>query len=135
MCGIIGVLSRRPSRPVPTQDDILGLLDSAIAALEDPVAMAAAASHADALLRGLPGVQALADRSELITEITHRLDRLDAATEALERSVEHGVHTPDELELRNAEVIALRDVLWTLRHDRLRTADEVALLAGRDAGE
>ena len=135
MCGIIAVLSRRPSRSVPSQEDIVGLLDSALAAPGDPVAMAAAAADADALLRGLPGVRALADRSELVSEITHRLDRLDAATEELERAVEQGVHTPDELELRNAEVIALRDVLWTLRNDRLRTAREVALLAGRDAGE
>ena len=40
----------------------------------------------------------------------------------------------DALERASAELIALRDVLWAIRRDRLRTATAVADLAGRDAG-
>ena len=39
----------------------------------------------------------------------------------------------DALERANAELIDLKDALWAIRHDRLRTAREVEALAGRDA--
>ena len=135
MCGIIGVVSRRPTRGVPEQADILAALDRAIDLVADPAAAAAAASVADVELRGVPGVMALADRHELHAAITSRLDRLDAAVDSFDAALEAGTHDADELERRGAASIALRDVLWAIRHDRLRTAREVAALAGRGAGE
>ena len=135
MCGIIGVLSRRSTRAVPTDAEVLAALDRAIELVADPAAAADAAAGADAALRGVPGVVALADRHELVAAITSRLDRLDAAADAFDADLEQGDHTADELERLGAASIALRDVLWALRHDRLRTAREVSALAGRAAGE
>jgi hypothetical protein len=57
------------------------------------------------------------------------------AIDAYDADLESTEHDPDELERRGAASIALRDVLWSLRHDRLRTARDVAALAGRGAGE
>jgi glutamine---fructose-6-phosphate transaminase (isomerizing) len=135
MCGIIGVLSRRSTRAMPEDAEIIAALDRAVELVADPSAAATAASVADAALRGVPGVLALADRHELVAAVTARLDRLDAAVDAFDADLEHGDHTADELERLGAASIALRDVLWALRHDRLRTAREVAALAGRDARE
>src|SRR5690606_33909795 len=135
MCGIIGVVSRRPTRGVPEQADILAALDRAIELAADPAAAATAAAVADVELRGVPGVTALVDRHELHAAITSRLDRLDAAVDSFDAALEAGTHDADELERRGAASIALRDVLWAIRHDRLRTAREVAVLAGRGASE
>jgi glucosamine--fructose-6-phosphate aminotransferase (isomerizing) len=133
MCGIIGVISRRATRPVPSSDEVLALLDDAAGAIGDPVAVARAAGAADVLLRGVPGVVALNGHHELIAAIVSRLDRLDAYVNDLDALLESGGHDPSELERLSAEAIAVRDVLWSLRHDRLRTAREVSALAGRAA--
>ena len=110
------------------------MLDAAVASVGDPVAATEAAAAADAMLRGVPGVLALTNDRELVASIVARLDVLDAAVDELDVSLESGHHDPNELERWSARAIALRDVLWGLRHDRLRTAHEVSALAGRDAG-
>ena len=133
MCGIIGVISRRPTREVPSHDEILGLLDRAVAAIGDAPAVTATVAAADVLLKGLPGVTALVDRHELVAGIVGRLDQLDAFAAEVDLALEQSAPSADELERRNAEAIALRDALWAVRNDRLRTAREVATLAGRDA--
>ena len=133
MCGIIGVISRRPTRQAPSHDEIVGLLDRAVAEIGDVPAVTAAIVGVDSLLKGLPGVTALVDRHELVAAITSRLDQLDAYVGDVDRELESGAFEGDELERRNADAIALRDALWSVRNDRLRTARDVAALAGREA--
>ena len=135
MCGIIAILSRPTSRPAPTPPEIIELLDAAVAA--DTLLVAAEQiARVDGLLKGVPGVQALIGRRELVASITARLDQVDGriATRELELEAD-GALSPDELEVANAELIAVRDAVWAVRHDRLRTAVAVDALAGRDAGE
>ena len=57
MCGIVGIVSRPPTRATPTGEELLGLLD--LGTLE-------ALRTANELLCGLPGVLALAERFELV---------------------------------------------------------------------
>ncbi len=136
MCGIIGVVSRAPRRPVPTAAEILGGLDAALERRGDPRAVTAAVRDVDAALHGVPGVLALADRHDLVAAITARLDQLDAYAADVDAAL--AASAPgldlDELEAASAASIELRDVLWAIRRDRLRTAQEVSLLAGRGAG-
>ncbi len=134
MCGIVGILSRPSSRPTPTGTELVGGLDAALAARGDVLAVAAAAGAVDAALRGVPGVLALVEHHELVAAITARLDQLDAYAAEVDAELGRSVADADELERFSAASIALRDVLWALRRDRLRTAREVADLAGRDAG-
>ena len=135
MCGIIGVIGRPPSRPVPTDDELIALLDRAVGAIGDPAAVAEAVGAVDAQLRGVPGVVALADRHALVAAITARLDQLDAWIDEHDVALETEALEATELERRSAAAIGVRDALWAVRHDRLRTAREVAALAGRDAPE
>ncbi len=100
----------------------------------EPAEVTDLAGQVDSLLRGVPGVLALADHHELANAITARLDQLDAYVGELESALEGGDLGGDELERAGAEVIELLDVLWSIRHDRLRTAKEVGALAGRGAG-
>ena len=77
---------------------------------------------------------ALIGRYELGVGIAARLDQLDAAhrrgreSHRVERSLD-----PDEQERIATELIDLRDAMWAVRYDRLRTAREVEALVGRDS--
>ncbi len=98
-------------------------------------AAAAATSAADRMLRGVSGVRALVGRHELATGITARLDQLEATIGGVESRLEVELSiTADDLEQTNAHLVGLRDAVWAVRHDRLRTARLVDELAGRDAG-
>ncbi len=136
MCGIVGVLSRPPTRPIPRPDEVLGGLDAALAVRGDVGAVTIGLRRVDLLLRGTPGVLALADHWELVGSITGRLDQLDAYAAEVDAalSAADADADADELERSSAASIELLDVLWQLRRDRLRTAHAVADLAGRDAG-
>ena len=62
MCGIVGIISRPPTRPVPTEQEILAAFDAAAAAVADPAQAAGELAAADRLLTGVPGALALIDR-------------------------------------------------------------------------
>ena len=137
MCGIIGIVSRPPTRATPDAADLIAGLSRAVDAAEadDLVAGGQEARAVDDALRGLPGVLALIGHVDLVAAITTRLDRLDARALDAERRLDAntGGLDADELEQANAELIDLKDALWAIRHDRLRTAREVERLAGHVA--
>ncbi len=135
MCGIVAIVSRPSTRTVPEAGDLLALLDSAVAA---PTlgAAAYAVAEVDRLLHGVPGTRALVGRHELVAGITARLDQLDARVAARDAELEAAsAMSPEALEAANAELLGIRDAVWAVRRDRLRTAEMVGRFAGRDAGE
>jgi glucosamine--fructose-6-phosphate aminotransferase (isomerizing) len=142
MCGIVTILSRSGARPAPAEADLLGVLDAAVAAAAPQAtdvrptaaldAMTAHAQEVDRLLRGVPGVLALVDHPTLVAAIEARLDRLDAFVVAQDALIEAGDATSSDIEAANAALVRAKDVLWVIRHDRLRTAAAVGDLAGRD---
>jgi glucosamine--fructose-6-phosphate aminotransferase (isomerizing) len=132
MCGIIGIVSRPPTRETPTADQILGGLDAALAARPDALAVAGEAGAVDSILKGLPGVLALAGQVDLVASITSRTDQLMAFAAEIESSLDTndaGLDA-DGLERASADLITLKDAVWTIANDRLRTVREVAALAG-----
>ncbi len=134
MCGIIAIVSRPPTRATPQPAELIGGLDLAVARIGDPGAVAAAAAEVDAALRGLPGALALADNHELVAAIGARLDQLDRFAEQVDAELAQATQLDgDALERASAASIRLRDVLWAIRNDRLRTVREVDTLAGRNA--
>lgn len=135
MCGIIAVVSRPPSRPVPTADSLIANLDVALDVQPDFVAMTAAVREVDDALHGLPGVLALTGLVDIVASLTSRLDRLDAIAADREADLDRNESNldGDGLEAANAELIDLKDALWAVRNDRFRTVREVEALAGRDA--
>ena len=138
MCGIIGVLNRPTSRRAWDPDELIEALDCALASRSS--GSAAVTSHLDRVddaLKGVPGLRSLAGRPDLIAAITARLDQLDAYADDEDRALEaaaDGLPT-DELEGASAALISLRDALWAVRNDRLRTARAVEALAAGDNGE
>ena len=91
MCGIVAVVSRPGNRAVPSPDDLLSGLDRAATALsaEEPAARrlqraSVELEGVDGLVRGVPGVLALAGHTELAAAITARLDGLDSVVQHIE---------------------------------------------------
>jgi glucosamine--fructose-6-phosphate aminotransferase (isomerizing) len=149
MCGIIAVLRSRSTRPAPDAAELLAGLDRAVAALaptgaEDHARLAADVRTAadeiaavDTLLHGVPGVRALVETPSLGGDVQARLDEVAARSGAVERRLDAGevALEGDELEAVNAALLALKDAVWAVGRDRLRTAREVAALADGDHGE
>ena len=135
MCGIIGIVSRPPTRPTPLAADLIAGLDAALAAVPVAVDVTEACRSVDQALRGLPGVLALVGRIDVVAAIESRLDQLDAFCTSVEIELDANTAglSAESLEAANAELIDLKDVLWALRHDRLRSIAAVETLAGRDA--
>ncbi len=141
MCGIIAVLRRRSDRTPPSSAEVLGLLEGAATRLSEaePGGLGAAVDsladrtgEADRLLRGTPGIRALlADRS-LAAGIDALVDDCSQALVAREAGLDAEASDPAGLEAVNAAVIRLKDALWAVQRDRLRTARAVADLAGSD---
>ena len=142
MCGIIAVLRRRSDRTPPAPGEVLALLDGIAGEVRGaPVADLAATlgalaervGQADRLLRGTAGIRALlADRS-LPATIAGLIEEATTVLAAREADLDQEAIAADDLEAVNAAIIALKDVLWAVDRDRLRTACAVADLAGADA--
>ncbi len=114
--------------------EIVRHLDAAIASGRNMVEATTHLSTVNELLKGVPGAVALIDNHELVNAMTSRLDRVGATIAVIDEGLENSVADADELERNAAELIALRDVTWSIGKDRLRTARLVRDLAGRDAG-
>jgi glutamine---fructose-6-phosphate transaminase (isomerizing) len=147
MCGIVGVVRRRATRPVPDATGLVQDLDRALTAFSaaggfdagnlagalDSVALAVEA--VDTALRGVPGVRALLGDPQAAILLEDRVEQLTSRFDALEHDLDDGLGTtlaPSSLEVVNAALVRARDAVWAVGRDRLRTAREVAALAGGD---
>jgi glucosamine--fructose-6-phosphate aminotransferase (isomerizing) len=159
MCGIVAVVSRPPTRPVPDGGEVLAELaavNAAVAAaapalaadppvLEPLAAAAARLESVDALLRGAPGLACLlappagghrdaeADLPHLRTadQVAGIMEELAGVLDGVERSLDAGQVTlrPEALEAVNAVLVRLRDGWWAVSKDRVGAARAVAELA------
>jgi len=145
MCGIIAVVRRRPSRPAPAPTSIRQLVERALAGLDavgvEPAPgplgeVADALEAADALLRGVPGVQALLAAPDLVAELDAAADRVTRTVAAVEAALDAGPDGLDasEVERTNAALVRVKDAAWAIQRDRLRTARLVGELAGPGPG-
>jgi len=146
MCGIIAVVGRPAGRTPPTIAEIAAelraaaghldpVLGRAVGADELVVSVAEAAVHverADAALRGTPGVRILlgqpagaAELAALVADLQGTVDDLDAQLDADGRGL-----SPAELERLSTELVRVKDAIWAIGRDRLRSATAVGDLAG-----
>ncbi|MCU1380201.1 MAG: glucosamine 6-phosphate synthetase, contains amidotransferase and phosphosugar isomerase domain [Acidimicrobiales bacterium] len=138
MCGIIAVVQRPARRELPQAAWLNERLGAARSALLDAGDLAAAAAHVEELdqaLRGTPGVRALLADPVLTKGIDAGTAELEDEVRRLEAMADEGGLglTGTALEVFNAALVRLKDATWAVRCDRLRTAREVAALAGEGA--
>jgi len=144
MCGIIGVVRRRSSRPVPALAPLVAELEAAVARLASwngEVAgldeAAAAVERVDRLLRGVPGVRALLTDRPGALGIDHHSEQLTDLLAAAERRLDQDASllAVADLEAVNVAMLRAKDAVWAVHNDRLRTARAVADLAGSGASQ
>jgi glucosamine--fructose-6-phosphate aminotransferase (isomerizing) len=150
MCGIIAVVRRPSDRSAPTAAEVTGLLDAAATTLAglgsevDAATLSEAAgliNSADVLLRGVPGITALVRDRDLLASVGHRARALGEQVAAIDERLDHvgadalAAGGGAGLEAVNAAMVELKDAVWAIDRDRLRTARAVDELAGRDAGD
>src|SRR4051812_39684276 len=120
MCGIIAVVRRRTARTLPDRDRILGLLDPLedllrrddLTSLDTRLAQAAdALEEANALLGGVPGVEALLHSPELRAAVARETEDIAFAIAAIDTKLDAGA-VPDQLERINAVLSRVRDARW-----------------------
>ena len=142
MCGIIAVVRRPSLRSVPTRDDVLGLVDGtatdlhgvALEAADGPlIAVADRLETADRLLRGTPGLRAMLADPGLGDALRLELAAVNLILDRLEEQLDlQATVDAVNLEAVNASLIRVRDAVWAIERDRLRAADVVVQLGGRD---
>jgi glutamine---fructose-6-phosphate transaminase (isomerizing) len=149
MCGIVAVLRRSSGRMPPDGAHLLDELERAVTALAavggadqevvDPEALSSVAERVevvDAALRGAPGIRALLTDRALAVGVEHHVEQLQLATDRVEAGLDaNGADlSASELEAVNAALVRVKDAVWAVGHDRLRTARAVAELCGSDLG-
>jgi glucosamine--fructose-6-phosphate aminotransferase (isomerizing) len=144
MCGIISVVRRPGGRVAPSPDAVTQPLHRAVAVLAQPGSLAPALAMAaeqveasDALLKGPEGVWALVHDRRLLAEVEGLAASLTGAVTAIEQRLDAGHDVPSDpaqLESLNAAVVRLKDAVWAVAEDRVRTGREVAGLAGHEPG-
>jgi glucosamine--fructose-6-phosphate aminotransferase (isomerizing) len=144
MCGIIAVVRGAGSRATLDPQTVTGPLHEAVAALassgslaEDCDRAAAQVETVDRILRRTDGVGALIHRRQLLGEVKGLTGALGDAVAEIEARLDSGsaddsVDDPGTLEATNAALIRLKDAVWAVAQDRVRTAQAVADLAGSE---
>jgi len=138
MCGIIAVLRGPEHREILNPGTILPRVSSAVtflrSAVEDPENRSAEITQAadllavtDRELRTVPGIGMLVfDRSSALA-IEGEIHRANDALTAIDQHLDH---LSIDLEHLNSSLLEVRDSLWAIEQDRLRTAEAVLDLAG-----
>src|ERR687892_1272387 len=145
MCGIVSVVRPAGARVAPPADQVTGPLHAAVDALASGLPLTEACNLAaerleagDALLRGSDGVWALVHDRRLLADVEGLGAELDAAVADVESQLDLGgdgsAPTNGDLETTNAAVVRLKDAVWSVGRDRVRTARAVADLAGSEPG-
>ncbi len=144
MCGIIAIVRRPSTRPVPDAADVTGLVEAAAAALAKGAAaadgdlgglaaeMGSAAERlhaANKLLGGVPGVHLLLESPAVAGTLADLIDSATTSVVALEARLDADTSLdPAELEHLNEQLVRVRDGLWALGRDRLGASHAVAKL-------
>lgn len=155
MCGIVAVLCRPSGRPIPALaevvtdlDETLDVLGAEVSRLSRVKAGAGSTGSAkaadlswlrqasqrlakvDGLLRGSAGLGCLLSTPEALIQVAERTESISKRAEELESALEGVLGSLDvaQVEEVNAAVVALKDAVWALSHDRIETARGVAAL-------
>src|SRR5581483_1884733 len=144
MCGIVAVVRRRAARTSPEHAELLELLapvgpllaDDDVDSLHERLARAAdALDVANALLCGVPGVDALLRAPELRADIAAHTATIASRVDAIEYDLDRGTQLDaDHLERVNAALARVKDARWSLANDRLRNAAAINELLNGSTG-
>jgi glucosamine--fructose-6-phosphate aminotransferase (isomerizing) len=142
VCGIVGVVQGEESFVAVELGPIATALEDAHAVVPAPGAdgltdaLLRCAEHVEVAVSGLSGVRgalSLAHGPGSIPVFERLLDDVWTKTEAIEHALDAGEIRPSDVEQLNAALVRVKDAVWTVRRDCLRTVTTALDLAGRDA--
>ncbi|MFP5321738.1 MAG: SIS domain-containing protein [Acidimicrobiia bacterium] len=147
MCGIVAVLRRPVERTELPAEPTLAALERGVQSLQAAIeagseagpaidAMRAAATDLEQVaadLHGPRGVRFLLTEPGAAGRIRGLAETLSRTVAALDAALDRLV-VDEHTEARNAASVRCKDAAWSIARDRLRTADGVAELVGRDTG-
>ena len=147
MCGIIAIVRRPATRPVPDAADVTGMVEAAAGALADAADAAAGdleglarkleaaadgLQEANHVLGGVPGLRLLLQSPATVGALRGLIEAATTSVVSLESRLDADTSIdPAELEHLNEQLVRVRDGLWSVGRDRLRAAGAVSdLLSG-----
>ena len=147
MCGIIAIVRRPATRPIPDAAAVTGLVEAAAGALADSAdsavgdleglarkleAAADGLQEANHLLGGVPGLCLLLQSPATVDALGGLIETATTSVVSLESRLDSDTSLdPAELEHINEQLVRVRDGLWSVGRDRLRAARAVSdLLSG-----
>ena len=147
MCGIIAIVRRPATRPIPDAAAVTGLVEAAAGALADGAdqavrdleglarkleAAADGLQEANHLLGGVPGLRLLLQSPATVDALGGLIETATTSVVSLESRLDADSSLdPAELEHLNEQLVRVRDALWSVGRDRLRAARAVSdLLSG-----
>ncbi|MYL03262.1 MAG: SIS domain-containing protein, partial [Acidimicrobiaceae bacterium] len=143
MCGIIAIVRRPASRPVPEAADVTSLVEAAASVLTEGAAAASSGAlegvagtleaaadrlqEANGLLGGVPGLRLLLASPATVQALKSLIEAATAAVAAMESRLDADTSLgPGELEHFNEQLVRMRDGLWAIGRDRLRAVRAVS---------
>jgi glucosamine--fructose-6-phosphate aminotransferase (isomerizing) len=146
MCGIVGVVQGESTWEPVDLAIVVADLEAAHVAMPADVharglveqlhATAERTSNVEAALRGVRGALALAASPQTIPLLAGLLDDIWRRTQTIERALDEGAlpSSTADLEIVNAAIVRLKDLVWSSRRDHLAVASSALDLAGAEAG-
>ena len=142
MCGIIAIVRRPATRPVPDAKAVTGMVEAAAGALADGVggavgdlkglarkleAAADGLQEANHLLGGVPGLRLLMQSPATVDALAGLVETATISVVSLESRLDADTSLdPAALEHLNEQLVRVRDGLWSVGRDRLRAARAVS---------
>ena len=142
MCGIIAIVRRPATRPVPDAATVTGMVEAAAGALADGAggavgdleglarkleAAADGLQEANHLLGGVPGLRLLLQSPATVDALAGLIETATSSVVSLESRLDADTSLdPAELEHLNEQLVRVRDGLWSVGRDRLRAASAVS---------
>ena len=129
MCGIIAIIRRPAQRETPTATRVRKLIDSIPDVTPEDLQGIHLLIESLILLEnetsGVPGTMSLLDESELLTLLIEKCKIIETSITNLERTLDQANSDLQDIEKVNACIIQVKDLIWSLRNDRVRLINSV----------
>ena len=129
MCGIIAIIRRSAQREAPTATRVRKLIDSIPDITPEDLQGIHLLIESLVLLEnetsGVPGTISLLDNSELLTLLIEKCKIIETSITNLERTLDQANSDLQDIENINACIIQVKDLIWSLRNDRVRLINSV----------
>ena len=129
MCGIIAIIRRSAQREAPTATRVRKLIDSIPDVTPEDLQGIHLLIESLILLEnetsGVPGTMSLLDESELLTLLIEKCKIIETSITNLERTLDQANSDLQDIEKINACIIQAKDLIWSLRNDRVRLINSV----------